>query len=327
MDDLKLLRDLGRELEHEPPATLAAQRNRLGRTTRSPRRLRGWMMISLAAAATALAVAVPTMFLTGHKTVAPPAGARPAKVTGALNILLVGSDSQAGSGQFPQGARSDTLIIVHIPEDRKKVTAVNLPRDLMVKGPACAKGQTVMINAGFNAGGLACAVQTVESVTDLRMDHAMSMDFRGFEDLVNALGGVEIHVPKAVNDRKAKLNLPAGTQVLNGKQALGWARLRSYGDGSDLSRIKRQQVLMKAMVKKAKASLTDPGKLRAFVQAGQKWVTTTEGFDLETMYAVASELGGSTPTFVTVPIEAYPGDPNRLQLRQPEAGKLFDKLK
>ncbi|MFI6321360.1 LCP family protein [Nonomuraea sp. NPDC050556] len=326
MDDLKMLRDLGRDLEHEPPATLIAQRNRLG-AARPRRRLRGWMMISLAALATALAVAVPNLFLMSHKTVPLPVGARPMKITGALNILLVGSDNRSGMNQALAGQRSDTLIIVHIPEDRQKVTAVNLPRDLMVKTPECGGGKLNMINAAFNAGGLGCAVQTVESVTNLRIDHAMSMEFGGFKEIVDALGGVEITVPKAIDDPKSKLTLAPGKQVLDGDQALGWMRLRRFGDGSDLARIKRQQVLMKALVVKAKKSLADPGRLRDFVQATQKWVTTTEGFGMETMYAVATEVDGSTPVFRSVPVEAYTADPNRLQLAQPQAEKLFAELR
>ncbi|MEV0200647.1 LCP family protein [Nonomuraea sp. NPDC050691] len=332
MDDMKLLRDLGAALEHEPPATLARQRNRL--TQARPRRRRvGLLLTGLAAVATAAAVAVPTLVLRGTQTVAPPAGARPAKVaTGALNVLVVGTDSRAGSERFraSRGARTDTILLVHLPADRKEITAVSIPRDSMVQIPRCGSvpARMDMINSAFDKGGLTCTVKTIETLTDVRIDHMMEVDFNAFKEVVDALGGVQIKVKQPVNDAKSQLRLPVGMRTLNGEQALGYMRLRSLGDGSDIQRIKRQQALLRAMLAKAKKTLTDPGRLRSFLAAATKSIKTDKGFDLETMADLAVSMSDSRlPKFVTVPWKPYPPDPNRIAWKQPEADQLFARLR
>ncbi|NUW44810.1 LCP family protein [Nonomuraea rhodomycinica] len=330
MDDMKLLRDFGAALEHEPPATLARQRNRL--TEAKPRRRRvGLLVTGLAAVATAAAVAVPTLVLRGHQTVAPPTGARPAKVTtGTLNVLVVGTDGEAGSERFRHGARTDTILLVHVPADRKEITAVSIPRDSLVQIPRCGSQppRKDMINSAFDKGGLACTVKTVETLTDVRIDHMMEVDFTAFKQVVDALGGIQVKLREPVNDPKAKLRLPAGTSVLNGQQALGYMRLRSYGDGSDIQRIKRQQVLLRAMLAKGKKMLTDPAKVRAFLGVAGKSIKTDEGFDLETMADLAVSMSDTRLTgFLTVPWVPSPDDPNRVVWKQPDAGRLFARLR
>ncbi|MFI6792342.1 LCP family protein [Nonomuraea sp. NPDC050383] len=327
MDDLKLLRDLGAALEHEPPATLARQRNRL--TQARPRRRRtGLLLTGMAAVATAAAVAVPTVVLRGHQTVAPPAGVRPAKVTGALNVLVVGTDDLAGSARFraEKGARSDTIILLHLPADRKKITAVSIPRDSMVRLPACGSepARRGMINSAFYKGGLTCTVKAVEELTNVRIDHMAEVNFDAFKDVVDALGGVEVTLPRPVDDKASKLKLPAGKSLLNGEQALGYVRLRRYGDGSDIQRIKRQHVMLMAMLAKARRTLTDPEKVRAFLAATTKSIKTDEGMGLETMVDIARSVEKSRPMLVSVPWKPDPKDPNRVVWKQPEANQLFE---
>ncbi|MFJ2030832.1 LCP family protein [Streptosporangium sp. NPDC087985] len=356
MDDLKMLRDLGRELEHEPPATLAHQRRRFldagtgggPRWTRllgagtggGPRRARHWTMIGLIAVATAAIALVPALLLgagqsmsvlSGRQTVPSPVGDRPDKRTEALNILLVGTDSETGTPRYRQpGARSDTMLLLHLPADREKVTVISIPRDSMVRIPSCGPdipARTDMINSAFYAGGLACAWKTVESLTGVRVDHAVELDFSGFAGLVDAVGGVEITLPQAVDDPKSGLRLPAGRHLLDGKQALAYVRARySLGDGSDIQRIKRQHLLMSALAKKMKKPLADPALLHAFLTEATKWVKTDAGLDLETMYAIAGSLAKTDPEallFVTVPWRPYPDDPHRIQWLQPAAEQLF----
>ncbi|WP_084956008.1 LCP family protein [Thermoactinospora rubra] len=326
MDEMTMLRDLGRELEHEPPPTLVRQRRRM---LGARRRRIGWLPVSLAAAATAVAILVPVLLAGGGTAtrVREPEGVRPAVVAGAVNILVVGSDSQAGTPRLGKGERGDALLLVHVPEDRKAVTVVSIPRDSMVKLPACGGGRLDMINAAYDRGGLRCTWTTVEQLTGLRIHHAVAFDFSGFEAMVDALGGVEITVPKPVDDPRSKLRLDKGRQTLTGRQAVAWARLRDYGDGSDLHRIRRQQQLMAAMARKARQTLSDPARLRDFVAAVRRQVTTDEGFDLETMYGLAAGMGGSTPTFVTVPVRQYSPDPHRVEWLQPDAARLFKTLK
>ncbi|MEU0485607.1 LCP family protein [Streptosporangium sp. NPDC006013] len=325
MDDLKMLRDLGAELEHQPPATLARQRNRLS-TARSRRPRMGWPVMGLAAAATVAAVTVPTLVLNTGESVAP-TGARPVKATGALNILVIGTDSQAGTPRFRNGARSDAILLAHLPADREKIMFVNLPRDSIVQIPACgaAPARKEMINSAFDKGGLSCTVKTVETLTDVRIDHAMEFDFQAFKEVVDALGGVEVRLPTPVNDHKAKLTLPAGRSMLNGEEALAYMRLRNYGDGSDIQRIKRQAALMQAMLKKARQGITDPARLRLFLSAATRSVKSD--MDLGTMVTIAESARKSQATFLTVPWQPHPDDPNKIAWKQPEASRLFAGLR
>ncbi|MFG1998448.1 LCP family protein [Spirillospora sp. NPDC048911] len=265
-------------------------------------------------------------------------GDRPPKRTKAENFLVVGSDSRAGANaQYGRedGARTDTMILFHVPASGQNVRAISLPRDSMVRLPACKSpagtvvpARTGMINSAFNTAGLSCAWKTVEATTGIRVDHVMEIDFSGFKSMVDALGGVDLTIPRAINDPKAKLRLAAGRQHLDGEQALAYARARyTVGDGSDLSRIKRQQQLMSAMAAKAKSELANPARLYSFLRAATKSITTDPGLSLRSMYDLARSTGDpSTMKFVTVPVEPYPLDPNRVQWTQPAAQRLFARL-
>src|SRR5690606_33034465 len=156
--------------------------------------------------------------------------------------------------------------------------------------PPCKKkdGTTVpaqfgMINAAFSNGGPACTWRTIESLTDIHIDHYVEVDFAGFKRVVDALGGVEICVPRRIDDPKAELRLRAGRQVVRGEQALGYVRTRyGLGDGSDLDRIKRQQAFMASVVKEAtdKGMLTDPGRTYDFLPAVNNSTKAADGLSL-----------------------------------------------
>ncbi|MFG1947614.1 LCP family protein [Nonomuraea sp. NPDC048826] len=335
MDDLKLLGDLGRALEHEPPATLARQRHRLlGATAGRPRRQRfGWAaaaLVAVATMATVAAVVVPTLlFADRHPTAAYPAGARPEKVTEALNVLLVGVDKGSAPRVTDDRGRTDSIILLHLPADRKRITAVGIPRDSLVRLPACgsAPARTALINSAYTDGGLTCTVKAVESLTDVRIDHMVEADFAGFGRLVDALGGVEVMVRQPIDDPKSELKLPAGKSLLNGEQAVGYMRLRNYGDGSDIMRMRRQQTVIAAMAKKARQALDDPGKLEELASVVAGSVTTDPGLDTERMAGIAMSLRDSPIKLVTVPWVPHPDDPNRLAWKQPEAERLFASLR
>ncbi|MBB5776441.1 LCP family protein [Nonomuraea jabiensis] len=334
MDDLKLLRDLGEEIGHEPPATLARQRERLLRA-RPRRRWAGWWTAGLVAVATAGAVAVPAVLVSGRPTAAPPAGSQAVDMSGTRNVLVIGSDTREGDGNATYGPalarqnagkRSDTIMIVNIPADRGRATVVSVPRDSMVQISRCGSSPARfdMINSAYNTGGVGCLKRTLESLTGLRIQHSVEVDFTGFKGMVDALGGVEVTLPKAVDDKAAKLKLPAGKQLLNGEAALGYVRLRHYGDGSDVQRMKRQQTLVLAMLKKARSGLSSPERLKPFLEEVRKSVKTD--LNLDSMYELATELSGTKLHFTTVPWMPYPEDRNRLQWRQPDAAQLFKRL-
>ncbi|GAA4593852.1 hypothetical protein GCM10023194_59170 [Planotetraspora phitsanulokensis] len=346
MDDLKMLRDLGRSLEHEPPPSLVRQRQRLLEGARPrrrvPRLMRGWGLIGLAAVVTAAAIVVPTMIVHPRSEKAPvtdPA-ARPV-ASEELNLLVLGVDRRIPvsvvGGPDKLGARSDTMMLVHMPADRKKITVVSVPRDTMVQIPACkdAHGTGIpthlgLVNSAFTEGGASCAEKTVESMTGVRIDHVLEVQFAGLKNIVNALGGVEITLPKAVKDKDAGLDMPAGRHLVKGDEALAYVRARhNLGDGSDLSRIERQQQFLGSMFKKAKSELTDPARMYAFLRESSKAIKTTPALGVREIAGIAQSLAGVEARdfdFVTVPWRPFQPDPNRIELKQPAADKLFTSL-
>ncbi|MDI2127297.1 LCP family protein [Yinghuangia seranimata] len=270
---------------------------------------------------------------------------RPA-ATNALNILLVGSDSREGAnaayGTDPGDTqRSDTTILLHVPEGRKAALGVSFPRDLMVNVPSCQKPDGTasrpyfgMFNSAMEVGGTACTIKTVEKLTGVRVDHQITVDFTGFKKLVDALGGVPIHLDQPIDDKAAKLQVPAGDITLNGEQALGFVRARkSIGDGSDIQRIQRQQLFLTAMIHKVKNErlLTSPTRLYSILDAATKAITTDPGIgSLSDLYDLLTSLKGipeSDVKFDTVPVTTYRPDPNRVALVRPEADVLFAQLR
>lgn len=269
---------------------------------------------------------------------------RPKKQSKAVNILLIGSDSRAGDNAAYgalDGARADTTMLLHLSPGGDKAIGISFPRDLMVNIPACKRknaptspAQFGMINAAFAFAGPSCTWQTIEELTQIHIDHFVVIDFVGFKNVVDALGGVEICLPHAVNDRKARLNLPAGRQTVQGDAALGYVRTRTggLGNGSDLDRIDRQKKFMSAVVQKASSSdmLTDPTKFVRFLNAATKSISTDEDFSVSDMRKLAGSLKGMDAggvRFVTVPFGAYAPDPNRVSLDRARAEPLFEAIR
>ncbi|MEU1077599.1 MULTISPECIES: LCP family protein [unclassified Streptomyces] len=272
---------------------------------------------------------------------------RPPPGTGnAQNLLLIGSDSRAGSnsayGRDDGGSqRSDTTILLHLAADRKSATAVSLPRDLMTDVPDCLKQdgtrsrpQLAQFNWAFEFGGAACTIRTVEKLTGIRVDHHMIVDFSGFKDMVDAVDGVEVCLKEPVDDRQAHLRLPAGRQTLHGEQALGFVRARhGFGDGSDTERMDRQQQFLGSLVRKAQSNgvLLNPTRLYPVLDAMTKSLTTDPGLNsLRDLYDLVRGMRG-IPTdkvqFLTVPRRPYVNDINRDELVQPDARLLFQQLR
>ncbi|MEO3790451.1 LCP family protein [Nonomuraea sp. B10E15] len=274
--------------------------------------------------------------------------------TGALNVLLVGSDTRAGEGNAKYGQetarqadgggkRTDTIILLHISPDRDQARLISFPRDSMVQIPKCKNETTKqempprrdMINSAYNSGGVACTISTLETLTGIRVNHFVEVDFSGFKNIVDALGGIEICLKSGVNDKSSKLVLPPGKSLLNGEKALGYVRLRKYGDGSDLQRIKRQQIFLSKVIAKATSSelMTDVGKLRNFIAAAAGSVTMDPALanDTEKLISIAmstKQLTAKGVELTTVPVLPDPENPEaRVIWRQPDAEKLFTAIK
>ncbi|MEU6314134.1 LCP family protein [Streptomyces sp. NPDC047014] len=272
---------------------------------------------------------------------------RPAHLaTGAQNILLIGSDSRSGRrnsgyGEDKGTQRSDTTILLHLPQDRGSATAVSIPRDLMTEIPSCLKpdGERTPVsyaqfNWAFEWGGAACTIRTVEKLTGIRVDHHMVIDFGGFKRMVDAVGGVEVCLKEPVNDVQAKLRLPAGRQTLRGEQALGFVRARhSLGNGSDTERMQRQQQFLGSLVQKVQSNgvLLNPTRLYPLLDAATSSLTTDRGLaSLRNLYELVRgvrDIPTDRIVFLTVPRKPYGPNPNRDELVEPEAAQLFRQLR
>ena len=271
-------------------------------------------------------------------------GHRPPKLDGSTNILIIGSDSRAGTTGFGKGiagSRSDTSMLLHIPPNHNGATVVSFPRDTMVPIYQCdADGQghpgqqaqpynVEQLNWTFSYGGAACLWKTVEQVTHIHIDHFIEVNFLSFRKIVNDVGGVPVCLPYSIKDPASRLNLPAGKSVVSGAQALAFVRERHIGEGSDVQRINRQQIFLASLAQKIKesSSLTNPTKLYGLVRDIAGSLTTDSGLSATDMLAIADSLKGvstSAVQFVTAPVLPYPANPaNQVEFWDPYANRLF----
>lgn len=274
-----------------------------------------------------------------------------ASSTGAMNILVLGSDSRSGAnGKLAGGAtdgtaRSDTAMVVHVNQAHNRATVVSIPRDTLVSRPSCTgtgpgangtvlpEADGVMFNSAYQVGGPACAVKTVESMTGLRMDHFVELDFSGFARLIDALGGVTVTTTVPINDQLSGLHLPAGTHHLGGVDALAFVRTRhGVGDGSDLGRIELQQQMIRSVLTQAEGLdlLSNPGRLYDLADTATSSLTTDSDLgSITSLTSFAESLRGinaSNLTSVTMPTATAPSDPNRLVTLDPQAADLWAAL-
>lgn len=221
---------------------------------------------------------------------------RPAPVEGeaakAQNILLLGADSEGDVGEDLEsirGRRADSIMVAHVPADRKSVQVVSIMRDSWVPIPGHGDAK---INAALSLGGVPLMVQTVEQYIDVRIDHIAIIDFAGFEGLTDALGGVTIdnavafqsfHMPGRIFE--------AGPQEMNGEDALAFVRERyAFSDG-DYQRVRNQQAFIKALLSKTLSAetLTNPAKISSLVGAMAPFLAVDEG--LNSQYVIDLALG------------------------------------
>jgi len=272
--------------------------------------------------------------------------------TAALNILVIGSDSRAGTGNkfgsasVIAGARSDTMMLLHIAPGHQRADIISLPRDSMVPilscpansaagltGQQAQPGAVERLNATFAYGGPVCLWKTLEQITHVRIQHFVEVNFSGFQSIVNDVGGVEVCLPYAIDNAQSGLRLPAGLQTVSGAQALAFVRAReNVGQGSDLQRIQRQQFFLDAVLHKLKSTnlLSDPTRILQVVTDTAKSLTTDSGLDQTTLLKIANSmrsLNSSAVDFISVPVEDYPPDPAaEVQWVEPQADQLFQSI-
>lgn len=224
-------------------------------------------------------------------------------VAGIRNVLIVGTDSRENlpddfEGKFGDfsGSRTDVIMVAHFTGGRAQL--LSLPRDLKVQIPGHG---TNKINAAFVFGGPDLLVQTVQDNFGIPINNYVEIDFLGFANVVDALGGVQMTFDNAARDAKSGLDVEAGTQVLNGEQALAFARSRSYQelqggswvsvDGNDLGRTSRQQELLLTLFDQA----SSPGKafnLPGFVSTFAEQIRADEGLSVSVMVEIGRSVLG-----------------------------------
>lgn len=269
-----------------------------------------------------------------------------------MNILVVGVDdrgrlSAAQRSRYRLGGDAcdctDTLMLVHLSQDRHRVSVVSLPRDSYVRlpGRSGATGTTgtthpAKLNSAYAEGGPRLTVRTVERMTHVHVDHYVEVNFAAFLRTVDVLGGVRVCTPRPLHDDYSGLDLPAGTAVLRGRQALAYVRARHVDGTSDLGRMQRQQRFLASLIDEATRGdvLTNPAKLDRLASTALSSVRADRGFGTGDMLALARAARGLTASageFVTVPVAdvdyEVPGIGSAVRWDRPAAGKVFTALR
>jgi LCP family protein required for cell wall assembly len=280
---------------------------------------------------------------------------RPKKESSAVNYLIVGSDTREGLSReeikrlkvggtdVAAGKRSDTMLLIHISKKRDKAAIISIPRDSYALIPEHNNSQGKLIpaayskiNSAYNWGGAPLLIETLESMSDLRIDYYVELNFVGFVRMVDALGGVEICTKKDIDDPKSHLTLPAGTHVLDGIDSLKFVRTRVFDGLGDLGRMKRQQEFAGAMLRKATSAgvLLNPVKMVDFINSALDSVVTDEGLsqgDLLTLGKQLRNLSASNVRTLTIPLQYYNYNKNGVSaavLWDPVlAPELFERIK
>ncbi|WP_284506179.1 LCP family protein [Streptomyces cellostaticus] len=270
-----------------------------------------------------------------------------------MNVLLVGTD---GRDRISDGERrayhlggqpchcTDTMMIVHISEDRERASVVSLPRDSFAEVPARDDPATgrrraahpVRLNAAYAEGGPQLAVSTVENMTHLKIDHYLEVDFTSFMRTVDVLGGVRVCTTTPLKDSYTGLDLAPGTHTLRGGQALQYVRARHVDGASDLGRMKRQQRFLAALIDRATSSgvLLNPMRFRDVTRAVLGSVRADVGFGTDELLDLGRAMRNFSPSsseFTTVPIAQMnyrvKGIGSTLKWDDAASGRLFTALR
>lgn len=277
--------------------------------------------------------------------------------TGDQTYLIVGTDTRAGqngrvgAGTTAEagGARSDTVILVNVPANRSRVVAVSFPRDLAVDRPECRSWDNntgtygtdtvpaetgAKLNTAYGDGGPECAVKVIQQLSGLNVNHFIAMDFFGFEQVVNKLGGVQVCSPTPLYDYElGQILSRPGKQIVRGSRALNYVRARtveSEGNG-DYGRIKRQQLFMSSLLRSMLSGqvLSNPARLNGIINTFIKY-SLVDGIDTDSLLNLAQSLDGlqaGRVTFLTVPTSGTTTDGSNNEIpRTDDINAIFDAI-
>jgi LCP family protein required for cell wall assembly len=256
----------------------------------------------------------------------------------AKNLLVLGSDTR--DPENSSGARSDTIIVAHLPKGRDSAQLVSIPRDTWVHVPATKDGKNgnadAKINAAFAWGGLPLVVQTVEAYTGLRIDHVVIVDFAGFKQIVDALGGVDIEVEEAFTsthslNKNGRRHFEKGLQTMDGAAALDYSRERFAFKDGDFARIKHQQQVIRAILDKAATAgiLANPARLNSLLKATADAVSVDTTLSIFDMAMELRNLRSGSLKFLTSPSKGTGrvGDQSVVLPDNDKAKVLYDALR
>ncbi|MFE5970483.1 LCP family protein [Streptomyces sp. NPDC056463] len=270
-----------------------------------------------------------------------------------MNLLLVGTDGRDSLTKQQRKAYrlggapchcTDTVMLVHISEDRERASVVSLPRDSYAEMPAHVDATTgrrheahpVKLNAAYAEGGPGLTVRTVENMTGVKIDHYLEVDFTSFMKTVDAVGGVDICTVRPMKDKYTGLDLAAGPHHLNGGQALQYVRARHVDGAADLGRMERQQRFLAALIDRVTSGgvLLNPVRFRQVSTTMLGSVRADRGFGTDQLLGLARAMRGFDPAsseFVSVPLGdvSFPvkGIGSTVKWDAPKAQRLFQALR
>jgi LCP family protein required for cell wall assembly len=255
---------------------------------------------------------------------------RPTKSAATKNsqtFLLLGSDSRDAG---PASGRTDTIMMAHIPNDRSSAQIVSVPRDSWVDIPGKGK---MKINAAYALGGPSLLIQTVETLTKVRIDHFAIVDFAGFKSIIDAIGGVDVEVSEATTDLEGN-RFHTGVNHLDGKTALAYVRQRYGLQNGDFDRVKRQQNLLRAVMTKMGSfdPASNPIGSYKLLDSVTKSISVDDRFTNGEMRSLATKVpairsGGIT--FLTVPTKGtgMEGSQSVVYLDAAKSGELWNAVR
>ncbi len=281
------------------------------------------------------------------------------------NFLIVGVDSRiganselgAGDTSMVEGARADTIMLVNIPANRERVVAVSFPRDLAIAPMKCQAWDpetakygpvydentaewsdneryiSTKLNSAYALGGPKCLVKVIQKISGLAINRFMAVDFAGFSNMVDALGGVEVCSPTPLEDAELGVVLAtSGRQRLDGHTALNYVRARSIAseDNGDYGRIKRQQLFLSSLLRSiiSTETLFDYNKLDDVVNMfiDDSFVDNVRTGDLVQLGQSLQGINAGRITFVTVPTTGYTDAEGNEEPRTEDIRALFDAI-
>lgn len=210
-----------------------------------------------------------------------------------VNILLLGVDTRASAGTNlaeVTGRRADSMVLVHVSADYKHLTMISIMRDTWIVIPGVG---TNKINAALSLGSMSVLVETIEGLIDSRIDRVAMVDFNGFADIVDELGGVTLQNDRAFSySIKPYYEFPVGELTLEGKELLAFSRERKNLPGSDYQRVENQRKVLLAIFEKFQKSgmIGDPLKLASMYETLSQYLALDEGFTLRYVIGLANRI-------------------------------------